>query len=95
MKQFDVVTDGVNFGVVIEAETTPPVRTVVVAPLMGGDFPPVRFLNPAVTIDGDTYFLDTQTIGAMGRDTLKATGQNLTDNRDDITRAVDVMMGGF
>lgn len=95
MKQFDVVTDGAGLGVVIEAETIPPVRTVVAVPLIGGDFPPVRFLNPAIEIEGDHYFLDPRTAGAMRRDTLRATGQNIVDNRDDIIRAMDVMMGGF
>jgi len=55
----------------------------------------VRFLNPTIEIEGDHYDLDPQTAGAMRRDTLRATGQNMAAGRDDIIRAMDVMMGGF
>lgn len=78
--------------VVVESDLLPPDPSVVVIPLLP-DYPAVRHLNPEILHDGRRLILATRLIAAVRRSGLHRTG-SVADQRDPITRAVDVLMAG-
>jgi toxin CcdB len=78
--------------VVVESDLLPPDPSVVVIPLLS-DYPAVRQLNPEIVHDGRRYILATRLIAAVRRARLRRTG-DVTDQGDEITRAIDVLIAG-
>ncbi len=78
--------------VVVESDLLPPDPAVVVIPLLP-DYPAVRHLNPRIDLPGRSLILATRLIGAVRRSSLRCIG-DVAAQGDDITRAMDVLMGG-
>lgn len=78
--------------VVVESDLLPPDPAVVVIPLLP-EYPAVRHLNPEIHHAGRRLVLATRLIGAVRRSALRRTG-SVAGQGDEITRAVDVLMGG-
>ena len=93
MNQFDVIDLQGNLGVVVESHLLAPDKTVAAIPLMA-DYPAVRLLNPTVPVDGVPYVLATRLIASIPKGLAKPTGENVAECRDDIIRAIDVMISG-
>jgi toxin CcdB len=78
--------------VVVESELLPADPAMVVIPLLP-DYPAIRLLNPALLHDGKHLILATRLIAAVRRAHLRRTG-SVAAQRDQITRAIDVLMAG-
>ena len=92
LTRFDIAEhDGVAM-VVVESDLLPPDPAVVVIPLLP-DYPAVRHLNPEIPHAGRRLILATRLIAAVRRARLRRAG-SAADHADEITRAVDVLMGG-
>ena len=92
LSRFDIVEYRDVAMVVIESDLLPPDPAVVVIPLLP-DYPVVRHLNPKIRHGGRRLVLATRLIGAVRRSSLRRAG-SAADQGDEITRAVDVLMGG-
>lgn len=93
LKLFDIVSSGRSLFVVVESEHLPSEVSVVVTPLIR-DYPVVPQLNPTIRCDGQELILATRLIGSARRGSLRRVGTVL-DQSDRITRALDVLLGGF
>ena len=92
LTRFDVAEYNGNLMVVVESDLLPADPSIVVVPLLL-NYPAVRYLNPDVVHDGARYVLATRLITAVKRTKLRWTG-SVTDQGDQITRAIDVLMSG-
>lgn len=80
------------FMVVVESDLLPPDPGVVVVPLLS-DYPAVKHLNPEIVHDGRRLVMATRLIASVRRGSLRQVG-SVADQRDRITRAIDVLMAG-
>ena len=55
----------------------------------------IRDLNPVVQIDDEDYVVMTQELAAVPRSDLRRKIGSLSDQRDEIVRALDVLLTGF
>ncbi|TCP39555.1 CcdB family protein [Rhodovulum marinum] len=92
LKRFDIAEYGGVAMVVVESDLLPPDPSVVVIPLLP-DYPAIRYLNPVIRHGGRRLVLATRLIAAVRRSSLRHVG-SASDQGDEITRAVDVLMGG-
>ena len=90
---YDVAEYNGVFMVIAESDLLPPDPSVVVIPLLS-DYPAVRHLNPELWYNGKRLVLATRLIAAVRRPSLRRAG-NIADQRDLITRAIDVLMSDF
>lgn len=93
MKQHDVVRLGEALGVVIDSDLLPYDRYVVVIPLIE-DYPTAGALNPVIAIGEAPHVLATRLITHVRRDRLSKAGMSVETDRDAITRAIDILIGG-
>lgn len=93
MNQFDVIEISGTLGVVVESDLLSPTKTVVAIPLLR-DYPADRLLNPTLKIDGVSYVLATRLIASIPKSVARPSGNNVAEHRDDIIRAIDVMVSG-
>jgi len=94
MNQFDVIDVQGALGVVVESHLLAPDRTVVAIPLMT-DYPAGRWLNPTIAVGGVSYVLATRLIASIPKGLAKPTGEDVAGYRDEIIRAIDVMISGI
>ncbi len=66
-----------------------PLRTAEQAPM------PARGLNPIFDIDGRPHLMLTQFIAAVPARDLRRSVLSLATKRDEITRALDLLLAGF
>ena len=92
LNRFDIALHGQVAMVVIESELLPPDPAIVVIPLLR-DYPAVRYLNPVIRVGGEQLVLATRLIGAVRRVSLRRMG-SASEQADEITRAVDILMAG-
>lgn len=92
LTRFDIAEYGGVAMVVVESDLLPPDPAVVVIPLLP-DYPAIRHLNPVIQHDGQGLVLATRLIAAVRRSSLRRVG-SAAGQGDEITRAVDVLMGG-
>jgi toxin CcdB len=99
MARFDLYADlaGANVYVVdVQAELLEALATRVVIPLLPRPAAKViRDLNPVVRIDDEDYVVMTQELAAVPRSDLRRKVGSLSDRRDEIVRALDVLLTGF
>lgn len=71
--------------------------TRVVVPLMPPDRVPrpTRDLHPVFEVDGEHYVMATQLLGALPRHELRSPVASLAHERDNITRALNLLFTGF
>ena len=94
MRQFEIVTYGGIPAVVVEADDLLRFPATVIAPLTEGRGEIPR-LNPVVEFDGRARFLNPRIITTVRRADLDGTGIVLEDRRDEIVRAMDVLIGAY
>jgi toxin CcdB len=92
LSRFDIAEHGGVLMVVVESDLLPPDPAVVVIPLLP-DYPAVQRLNPFIHHGSVQLVLATRLIAAVRRSALRPVG-SAANHADDITRAVDVLMGG-
>ncbi|MBY0135086.1 CcdB family protein [Paracoccus yeei] len=92
LNRFDLAEYGGVLMVVVESDLLPPDPSVVVIPLLP-DYPAVRYLNPVIRHEDQSLVLATRLIAAVRRSSLRRAG-SVAHHGDDVTRAVDVLMGG-
>jgi toxin CcdB len=99
MARFDLysgVGSGTGYVIDVQADILESLATRVVIPLLQHEGAKVvRDLNPMVRIDDADYVLMTQELAAVPRSILRRKIGSLSDRRDDITRALDVLLIGF
>lgn len=93
LTRFDIAEHGGVAMVVIESDLLPPDPAIVVIPLLPG-YPAIPHLNPVIEGDGRGHVLATRLIASVRRAGLKRVG-SAAGQGDEITRAVDVLMGGI
>ena len=99
MASFDVhVSPGQGDGYVIDvqADLLRHLNTRLVIPLLprGRAPTPARTLNPVYKIGGTDYVLATQFMSAVKSAELGPAIANLSDHRDEIIRAIDLLLTG-
>jgi toxin CcdB len=68
----------------------------IVVPLrLRSEVKPVTELHPSVTIDGDPYVLMTHAVASVGRRDLGHPVGSLAEHRNEIARALDILITGF
>ncbi|MBO9451249.1 CcdB family protein [Tropicibacter sp. R16_0] len=92
LSRHDVAEYGGVYMVVVESDLLPPDPSVVVIPLLP-NYPAVRHLNPEIQHAETSLILATRLITAVRRSSLRRVG-NVSDQADQVTRAVDVLMSG-
>lgn len=93
LSRFDVAAFGDVLMVVVESQLLPPDPAIVVIPLLQ-DYPVVTKLNPMIHVGDKSYALATRLIAPVLRAQLRYVG-TAADQGDEITRAIDVLMGGI
>ncbi|MBV0893508.1 CcdB family protein [Paracoccus sp. Z118] len=92
LSRFDIAEYGSVAMVVVESDLLPPDPAIVVIPLLS-DYPAIRSLNPEIRHGGSRLVLATRLIAAVRRSSLRRVG-SAADQADEVTRAVDILMGG-
>jgi toxin CcdB len=99
MARFDLYAGlgaGKGYVVDVQADLLEQLATRVVIPLVPrGTSMVVRDLNPVARIDGRDYVVMTQELAAVARSLLRRKVGSLADRRDEISRALDVLLTGF
>jgi toxin CcdB len=87
---------GEGFVVDVQASLLDELSTGVVIPLLPADSGRIiRDLNPAVEIDGRPFVVMTQELSAVPRALLKRSVGSLDAWRDEIVRALDILLTGL
>ena len=87
---------GEGYVVDVQAPLLDELSTRVVIPLLPADGRgTIRDLNPVVDIDGRPFVVMTQELSAVPRTLLKRSAGSLDAWRDEIVRALDVLLTGF
>lgn len=86
----------VGYVVDVQANLFSELATRVVVPLIHEQTAPtpIRDLNPIFEIDGERHVMITQAIASIPRQELKRPIKSLADQRDSITRALDILFVG-
>lgn len=92
LNRFDIAEFRGVAMVVVESDLLPPDPAVVVIPLLP-DYPAVRYLNPEIRHGDRRLVLATRLIAAVHRSSLRRAG-SASEQGDEITRAVDVLLAG-
>jgi len=88
--------DSGGYVVDVQADLLDQLPTRVVVPLLPhGVIKVVRDLNPIVRIDDKEFILVTQQMSAVPRSILRRRVGSLAEWRDEIIRALDVLLIGF
>jgi toxin CcdB len=84
------------FLVVLQSDLVSDLRSAIVAPLVKrGDMAGAQRLNPLVTVTGQEFWLATHELFALDRRILHDKIASLTDHRDHIIAALDMLFTGF
>ncbi len=92
--QFEVVRAGSQFGVVLESDIMPPEKSILVAPLFDG-IPSVGKLTPEIAYEGVNYRLYICAMQTVYRSELVFTGDEVSEHRDAIIAAIDLLVTGI
>lgn len=100
MARFDVhptPRGGRGYVVDVQAGLLEDLGTRVVAPLLSERAAPklIRDLNPVFEIDGKPHVMVTQAIASVPTKELGRPVASLAGHRDEITRALDILLIGF
>jgi toxin CcdB len=88
---------GEGYVVDVQADLLSHLATRTVVPLVPEDAAPapINDLNPVFDIRGRRHVLLTQAIASIPRRELKRAVASLTEHREHITRALDILLVGF
>ena len=81
----------------VQADLLADLGTRVVVPLLPPDIAPrpARGLNPSFEVAGAPHLMMTQFLAAVPEAELKRPTQSLAAHRDDIARALDILLTGI
>ncbi len=81
----------------VQADLLADLPSRVVVPLMSpsGALPPIRDLNPLLRVAGQEVAMMTHYLTAVPKRDLGRVVAELSDQRDTITRALDLLLTGF
>jgi toxin CcdB len=97
MARFGVYRIGTSLVLDVQAELLDALATRVVVPLLAEDRAPkpIRDLNPVFEIEGTRCVMATQALAAVPVKELLRCGVSLSAHRDEITKALDILLTGF
>ncbi len=100
MAQFDIYPgtgEGCKFLLDLQDNMLDELSTRVVAPLAAADVvgPPMRILNPRITIDDNPYILLTHLLAAISKSRLGRPVGSARSQRDEIIGSIDLMFTGI
>jgi toxin CcdB len=100
MAQFDIYPgsgEGCDFLLDLQDNMLDELSTRVVAPLVAVDAvgPPMRILNPRVTIDDNPYILLTHLLAAISKSSLGKPVGSASSQRDEIVGSIDLIFTGI
>ena len=99
MARFDVHPRREGDGLLLDVQSDHlyvlPTRMVVPLLPEGDPLPPLRDLNPLLTVRGERLAMMTQYMAAVPTRLLRPAVGNITDQADDITRALGILLEGF
>lgn len=102
MRQFDVVASPETgdpdrpYLLVLQSDLIAELRSTIVAPLIvHARMRGAQRLSPVVTIDGEDYWLAVHELFAVDRRILPQPVANLSDQRDAIIAALDLLFTGI
>jgi toxin CcdB len=99
MARFDVYANpgGNGFLLDVQADLMSHLNSRLVVPLVGSNvaLTPIKVLNPIFRIEGIAYLMLTQQMAAVSLQMLKRPVINLTDRRDEVVAAIDLLLQGF
>ena len=97
MAQFDLHRAATGYLLDVQHDLHDHLSTRVVVPLLPAATAPKpsRGLNPAIEVEGEPHLLFPQYLAAVHRRELGRPAGNLATHRDDITRALDLLLTGF
>lgn len=99
MARFDLYAGlgaGEGYMVDVQADLLNSLATRVVVPLLPrAAVQVIRDLNPVVRLGDEDFVVVTQELAAVPRRDLQRKVGSLADRRDDIIRALDVLLTGF
>jgi toxin CcdB len=80
----------------VQSDLIDHLNTVVVIPLMQSDSvpAPLRYLHPVFEVDGTAFTLATHLLTAIPAADLRRRRGSLNAHRDDIIRALDMLLSG-
>jgi len=98
MAKFDVfrLREG-SLVVDCQADLLDTLATRIVAPLLpvGGEIPPMPRLNPIFEVEGESYYILTQSLASVPTNELKVKVTSLADHELAIGNALDMLISGF
>ncbi len=103
MFQFDVCRnpnpasrERAPYVLILQSDLLDPLPTAVVAPLVRlGEFEPIRRLNPAFDIDGESFVLSTAELAGIPRTAIGPALSSLAGERDAVIAALDLLFTGI
>lgn len=99
MAKFDVYRARLDKALLLDcqADLLEDLATRFIVPLIAiADAPkPARYLNPLIVLDDETYVMVTQFCGSVAVKDLGERLATLTEQRDEINRALDTLITGF
>jgi toxin CcdB len=99
MARFDVfrARDGGGYLLDVQADLLEGLPSRVVVPLLtpGAALPPLRDLNPVLRVAGEDVAMMTHYLTAVPKRELGQPVASAADQRDTITRALDLLLTGF
>jgi len=81
----------------VQSDLLDPLATRVVVPLVKASAipTPIRYLNPVFELEGETVVMSTAELAGIPRRSLGARVGSFSGRRDDIIRALDVLIAGL
>ena len=98
MARFDVFEDEDGYLFMdVRADQFETMRRLILIPLLpvSSAPPPIRDINPIVDVDERPHRLMTQYVASVPHSAFRNPVANLARYRDDVTRALDVLLTGF
>lgn len=100
MAQFDIYEGrgrGISFLIDLQHDMLDNLSTRIVAPLVFPETagPPMRSVNPRISVDGEHYILMTQLLAAIPISTLNGPVGSARTQREEIIAAMDLLFTGI
>ncbi len=100
MAQFDIYEgrgEGIEFLIDLQHDMLNNLSTRIVAPLVSPETvgPPMRTVNPRISVGGEQYILMTQLLAAIPISTLNGPVGSGQTQREEIVAAIDLLFTGI
>lgn len=100
MAQFDIYEgrgEGIKFLIDLQHDMLENLSTRIVAPLVSPETagPPMRTVNPLISVGGEQYILMTQLLAAIPISTLNGPFGSCQTQREEIVAAINMLFTGL